>query len=106
MMHSLQAEPDDVMGRKNAEISDRISAGNSYAFIYPVIRMTRISEERKAVSIDLEAEDPQTSLDHMFEWSTISFSLMGSAIAIHRFFRTINPVERELNQRVPERRNE
>ena len=35
----------------------------------------------------------------MFGWNTFGILLMGPAIATHKFFRTLNRVEGELNHR-------
>ena len=34
---------------------------------------------------------------HMFGWNTAGLLLFGPAVATHRFFRTLNRIERKLN---------
>ena len=68
-------------------------------FIYTLVWMARISEELKAIAIDMGIEGPHTSWWHMFGWNTFGILLMGPAIATHKFFRTLNRVEGELNYR-------
>ena len=68
-------------------------------FIYTLVWMARIAEELKDKAIELGIEGPHTSWWHMFGWNTFGFLLFGPAVATHRFFRTLNRVEQELNQR-------
>ena len=68
-------------------------------FIYPLIWMARISEELKAKAEEMGIPGPHTSWRHMFGWNVFGVLLMGAAVATHRFFNTLNRVERELNRR-------
>ncbi len=62
--------------------------------------MARIAEELKARAIELGIEGPYTSWWHMFGWNTFGILLFGPAVATHRFFRTLNSIETELNRRI------
>ncbi len=68
-------------------------------FIYTLVWMARIAEALKDKAIELGIEGPHTSWWHMFGWNTFGFLLFGPAVATHRFFRTLNSEEQELNQR-------
>ena len=59
--------------------------------------MARIAEELKAKAIALGIEGPYTSWWHMFGWNIFGILLCGPMIATHRFFHTLNKVERKLN---------
>ena len=43
---------------------------------------------------------------HMFGWNTLGLPLMGPAVATHRFFDTLNRVERVMNQMTEEEATE
>jgi hypothetical protein len=60
--------------------------------------MANISEELKAKAEDLGIEAPHTSWKHMFWWNMLGCLCCGPMIATHRFFRTLNRIEIQLNQ--------
>ena len=49
---------------------------------------------------EMGLEGPYTSWWHMFGWNTFGILLFGPAVATHRFFRTLNKIETELNWRI------
>ncbi len=67
-------------------------------FIYPHVWMARIAEELKVKAMALGVKGPYTSWWHMFGWNTFGLLLFGPAVATHRFFDTLNRVERKLNE--------
>ena len=64
--------------------------------------MARIAEELKSKAVSLRVEGPYTSWWHMFGWNIFGLPLMGPAVATHRFFDTLNRVERKMNQTTEE----
>ena len=95
----LQDELDAVLGRRTQRYWTAYLLGIPTLFIYPLLWMARIAEELKARAIALGLEGPYTSWWHMFGWNTFGLPLFGPAVATHRFFDTLNRVERELNRR-------
>ena len=67
-------------------------------FLYTLIWMARVSEELKEKAIQLGVEGPYTSWWHMFGWNVFGLLLFGPMVATHRFFGTLNRVERRLNE--------
>ena len=103
-LDGLQDELDDILGRRTQRYWVAYLLGIPTLFIYPLVWMARISEELKAQAMDLGIEGPYTSWWHMFGWNTFGLPLMGPAVATHRFFRTLNQIEAELNRLSQERR--
>ena len=60
--------------------------------------MARIAEELKAKALELGIEGPHTSFRHMFVWNVFGLVLFGPAVATHRFFKTLNEIETEMNR--------
>ena len=96
----LQAELEEILGHRLMPYWKAYLLGIPTLFIYPLIWMARISEELKAVAERLGLPGPHTSWRHMFLWNTLGLPLMGPAVATHRFFRTLNGIEKALNERV------
>ena len=69
-------------------------------FVYILVWMARISEELKEKATELGIEGPLTSWWHMFGWNVFGLILFGPAVATHRFFKTLNGVEKVLNERM------
>ena len=86
----------EVKGLRNSQIH---MYRNLNDCVYTLVWMARISEELKKIAIDMGIEGPHTSWWHMFGWNTFGLLLMGPAVATHRFFRTLNAVEKGLNCR-------
>ena len=99
MRLGLQDELESVLGHKVMSYWKAYLLGIPTLFIYTLVWMARISEELKAKAIDMGIEGPHTSWWHMFGWNTFGILLMGPAVATHRFFGTLNKIERELNCR-------
>ena len=95
----LQAELESVLGHKVMPYWKAYLLGIPTLFIYTLVWMARISEELKSIATNLGIEGPHTSWWHMFGWNTFGVLLMGPAVATHRFFRTLNRIEKELNRR-------
>ena len=95
----LQEELESVLGHKVMPYWKAYLLGIPTLFIYTLVWMARISEELKSIATDLGIEGPHTSWWHMFGWNTFGVLLMGPAVATHRFFRTLNRIEKELNRR-------
>ena len=94
----LQDELDEILGRKTQRYWVAYLLGIPTAFIYTLIWMARIAEELKTKAIALGIEGPHTSWWHMFGWNTFGVLLFGPAVATHRFFDTLNKIERRLNE--------
>lgn len=95
----LQEELEEILGHRLMPYWKAYLLGIPTLFIYPLIWMARISEELKEKALDLGVPGPYTSGWHMFGWNVFGLPLMGPAVATHRFFRTLNLVEQELNRR-------
>ena len=96
----LQAELDEILGRRTQRYWVAYLLGIPTLFLYTLVWMARISEELKAKAIELGVEEPYTSFRHMFGWNVFGILvLVGPMVATHRFFGTLNRVEAELNRR-------
>ena len=96
----LQAELDEILGRRTQRYWVAYLLGIPTLFLYTLVWMARISEELKAKAIALGVEGPYTSFRHMFGWNVFGILvLVGPMVATHRFFGTLNRVEAELNRR-------
>ena len=93
----LQDELDCILGRRTQRYWVAYLLGIPTAFIYTLVWMSRIAEDLKAKAIELGVEGPYTSWWHMFGWNVFGVLCFGPAIATHRFFDTLNKVERKLN---------
>ncbi len=95
----MQKELESVLGHRVMPYWKAYLLGIPDLFIYPLVWMARIAEELKEKAIELGIEGPYTSWWHMFGWNTFGFPLLGPAVATHRFFGTLNKIEKELNRR-------
>ena len=98
----LQDEIDAILGRRTQRYWIAYLLGIPTLFIYTLVWMARIAEALKAKAVELGIGGPHTSWWHMFGWNTFGLPLMGPAIATHRFFQTLNRIERELNRQSAE----
>ena len=90
---------DEILGRRTQRYGVAYLLGIPTLFIYTLVWMGRIADELRAVALELGIEGRLTSYRHMFDWNVFGLLLMGPAVATHRFFDTLNKVERELNRR-------
>ena len=95
----LQDELEEILGHPLMPYWKAYLLGIPTLFIYPLIWMARIAEELKGIALSMGIDGPHTSWRHMFWWNTLGLPLMGPAVATHRFFRTLNQIESELNRR-------
>jgi len=95
----LQDELDAILGRRTQRYWVAYLWGVPTLFLYTLVWMARIAEELKAKAVELGLEGPYTSWRHMFGWNVFGLLLCGPMVATHRFFDTLNRVERELNRR-------
>lgn len=93
----LQDEIDLILGHPTTRYWKAYLLGIPTLFVYPLIWMARIAEELKNVAVSLGVPGPYTSRRHMFLWNVLGLPLMGPAVATHRFFATLNRVEKKLN---------
>ena len=93
----LQDELEEILGHPLMKYWKAYLLGIPTLFIYPLIWMARISEELKEKAIELKIPGPHTSWRHMFLWNTLGLPLMGPAVATHRFFSTLNRIEKKLS---------
>ena len=94
----LQDEIDEILGKRTQRYWAAYLLGIPTLFLYTLVWMARVSEELKEKAIQLGIEGPYTSWWHMFGWNVFGIFLFGPMIATHRFFGTLNRVERKLNQ--------
>ena len=99
MQRGLQDELDEILGRRTQRYAVAYLLGIPTLFVYTLVWMARIAEELRARALELGIEGKLTSYRHMFDWNVFGLFLMGPAVATHRFFDTLNKVERELNRR-------
>ena len=99
MRHGLQDELDEILGHRTQRYGVAYLLGIPTLFLYTLVWMARIAEELRAKAQQLGIEGKLTSYRHMFDWNVFGLFLMGPAVATHRFFDTLNKVERELNRR-------
>lgn len=99
MQLGLQDELDEILGRRTQRYYIAYLLGIPTLFIYTLIWMSRIAEELKAKAIELGIEGPYTSWWHMFGWNVFGIFLFGPAVATHRFFNTLNHIEKALNEK-------
>ena len=95
----LQDEINEILGHSTLPYWKAYLLGIPTLFIYPLVWMAGIAEELKAKAAALGVEGPYTSWWHMFGWNTFGLLLFGPAVATHRFFKTLNTIEVELNRR-------
>ena len=95
----LQEELEEILGHKVMPYWKAYLLGIPDLFLYTLVWMARISEELKEKAVSLGLPGPYTSFRHMFGWNTLGLFLFGPAVATHRFFHTLNRIERELNRR-------
>lgn len=98
MRLGLQDELESILGHRVQPYWKAYLLGIPTLFIYTLIWMARISEELKDKAIELNVPGPYTSWWHMFGWNIFGILLMGPAVATHRFFGTLNRVEKKLNE--------
>ena len=101
-LDGLQEELETILGHRLLPYWKAYLLGIPTLFIYPLIWMARIAEELKGKALNMGAEGPYTSWWHMFGWNIFGLLLMGPAVATHRFFDTLNRVERKMNQTMEE----
>ena len=95
----LQDELDAVLGHRTMKYWKAYLLGIPTLFVWPLIWMARIAEELRAIAVGMGLPGPYTSWRHMFWWNILGLPLFGPAVATHRFFDTLNRIERELNRR-------
>ena len=101
-LDGLQEELEAILGHRLLPYWKAYLLGIPTLFIYPLIWMARIAEELKGKALDMGVGGPNTSWWHMFGWNIFGLLLMGPAVATHRFFDTLNRVERKMNQTMEE----
>ena len=94
----LQDELEEILGHKVMPYWKAYLLGIPTLFIYTLVWMARISEELKTKAEEMGIPGPHTSWRHMVGWNTIGLPLFGAAVATHRFFGTLNSIERRLNE--------
>ena len=95
----LQDELEEVLGHKVMPYWKAYLLGIPTLFIYTLVWMARFAEELREKAIKLGLKEPYTSWWHMFGWNTFGILLFGPAVATHRFFDTLNRIEKDLNRR-------
>jgi len=94
----LQAELDEILGRRTQRYWVAYLLGIPTLFIYTLVWMANIAEELKEKAAALGIEGPHTSWRHMFWWNMLGCPCFGPMIATQRFFGTLNRIEDELNR--------
>ena len=96
----LQNELEEILGHKVMPYWKAYLLGIPTLFVYTLVWMSRIAEELKARALELGIPGPHTSWWHMLGWNVFGVLIFGPMIATHRFFGTLNQVEKELNRRL------
>ena len=96
MRLGLQDEIETVLGHQVMPYWKAYLLGIPTLFIYTLVWMARISEELKQKAERMDIPGPHTSWWHMFGWNVFGLLLMGPAVATHRFFKTLDSIEREM----------
>ena len=99
MPMGLQRELEDILGHKVQKYGIAYLLGIPTLFIYTLVWMARIAEELKEKADEMGIEGPHTSFKHMFWWNMLGCLCFGPMIATHRFFDTLNRIEKEMNTR-------
>ena len=99
MQRGLQDELDQILGRRTQRYYVAYLLGIPTLFVNTLVWMARIAQELREKALELGIQGKLTSYRHMFDWNVFGLFLMGPAVATHRFFDTLNKVERELNRR-------
>ena len=94
----LQAELENVLGHKVRPYWQAYLLGVPTLFIYTLVWMARIAEELKEKAVAMGIEGPHTSWRHMFWWNMAGCLCFGPMIATERFFRTLNELEKRINE--------
>ena len=97
MNFGLQDELEEILGHRVQPYWKAYLLGIPTLFIYTLVWMARIAEELKDRAIELGVDGPHTSFRHMFWWNMLGCLVFGPMIATHRFFGTLNRVEKKLN---------
>ena len=97
MRCGLQEEIESVLGHKVMPYWKAYLLGIPTLFIYTLVWMAGISEELKEKALQMGIPGPHTSWWHMFGWNVFGLLLMGPAVAIHRFFKTLGSIEKKMN---------
>lgn len=96
MRLGLQDEIESVLGHKVMPYWKAYLLGIPILFIYTLVWMARIAEELKTEAEKMGIPGPHTSWWHMFGWNVFEIVCFGPMIATHRFFRTLNLIETEM----------
>ena len=104
MPHGLQDELEEILGHRVMPYWKAYLLGVPTLFIYPLIWMGRIADELKTIAMDMGIPGPHTSFRHMFDWNVFGLILMGPAVATKRFFKTLNQIEKKVNQQEYEKK--
>ena len=99
MPMGLQDEIDEILGHPTQPYRTAYLLGIPTLFIYTLVLMARISEELGEKARELGIPGKHTSFRHMFGWNVFGILFFGPMIATHRFFDTLNKIEKELNRR-------
>lgn len=95
----LQRELEEVLGHKLQPYWKAYLLGIPTLFIYTLVWMARIAEELRTKAEALVLDGPHTSWRHMFWWNMLGCPCFGPMIATARFFKTLNGIEKKLNER-------
>ena len=101
---SLQDEIESILGHKVMPYWKAYLLGLPTLTIVPLIWMGRIADELRSIAVDMGIPGPHTSFRHMFDWNVFGLVLMGPAVATERFFRTLNQIEKRINQQEYEKK--
>ena len=93
----LQKELEHILGHKVQPYWQAYLLGIPTLFIYTLVWMANISAELKIKAEEMNIEGPHTSWKHMFWWNMLGCLCFGPMIATHRFFGTLNKIEKKLN---------
>lgn len=94
----LEKEINEILGKKVQPYPLAYLLGIPDAFLYTLIWMARVCEDTKKKAIELGIK-PHTSFKHMMVWNILGMLvIVGPAIATWGYFKTLNEIEKKLNQ--------
>ena len=94
----LQRELEDVLGHRLLPYWKAYLLGIPTLFIYPLVWMANIAEELGKTALGMGIKGRHTSWRHMFWWNLLGCLCFGPMIATHRFFDTLNKIEKKRNE--------
>ncbi len=94
----LHRELERLLGHRIMPYWQAYLLGIPTLFIFPLVWMANLAEELRVKAEAMGVSGPHTSWRHMFWWNMLGCLCFGPMIATHRFFGTLNRLERAENR--------